>query len=446
VPTVLLAAGNLFFASDTTHLKGTAVSEAAAQEQLEADTLATILRKLELVAACPGGADARHGAEKLGALAQASGVALLGRDGQAASTLLRRGDVTLGVLGVSEAPGSDPIVQARRLASELRSKGAQIVIALVTAEARIARRLASSVQELDFVLHGGLNRPGMSPPQRAGKATLLRAAHHGHGLLVLDLFRTGAGAFTDASTWTRNEHERALAQRSAELAAKIAEWEKDPKTDEAALDEQRARLAALRKEEAALDEAPPPAGNRFDARFFELDPEQPSDPEIRAVLDAHDRRLNDHNRTALAHLKAPSAPKGAPVYAGSERCGECHESALLWWKGHEHGRAYATLEKVHKQFSLSCVGCHVTGYNQPGGSSVVHNEKLKDVGCESCHGPGSLHAEDQDVDESKNVRRDTPESTCVQCHNPEHSDKFVYADYKQKLIVPGHGMPERAPQ
>ena len=38
-----------------------------------------------------------------------------------------------------------------------------------------------------------------------------------------------------------------------------------------------------------------------------------------------------------------------------------------------HGRAYATLEQRNKQFNLSCVGCHVTGYDQPGGATVVHN-------------------------------------------------------------------------
>ena len=100
-----------------------------------------------------------------------------------------------------------------------------------------------------------------------------------------------------------------------------------------------------------------------------------------------------------------------------------------------------TLEQRNKQFNLSCVGCHVTGYSQPGGASVVHNEGLTDVGCESCHGPGSLHAADADADADKNVHRDAPESVCKQCHTPEHSDHFAYPAYKAKLIVPGHGLP-----
>jgi hypothetical protein len=165
---------------------------------------------------------------------------------------------------------------------------------------------------------------------------------------------------------------------------------------------------------------------------------------MRAVLDAHDKRVNEHNREALAGLRPKPVAPGAPSFVGTQRCGECHAEALAWWRTHAHGRAYATLERRNKQFNLSCVGCHVTGYNQPGGATVVHNEALKDVGCESCHGPGSLHAEDQDVVADKNVTRDSAEAVCKQCHNPEHSDRFVYDAYRAMLIVPGHGLPAEA--
>jgi hypothetical protein len=72
---------------------------------------------------------------------------------------------------------------------------------------------------------------------------------------------------------------------------------------------------------------------------------------------------------------------------------------------------------------------------------VVNNKGLTDVGCESCHGPGSLHAEDQDVDPAKNVSLTVAEAVCKQCHNPEHSDRFVYDAYRAMLIAPGHGLP-----
>ena len=101
---------------------------------------------------------------------------------------------------------------------------------------------------------------------------------------------------------------------------------------------------------------------------------------------------------------------------------------------------FATLVERHKEFHLDCVGCHVTGYNQPGGSNVTHHldGALQNVGCESCHGPGSLHAANPTATPATIVRA-TSESTCVACHNDEHSDLFDFESYRRRLIAPGHG-------
>ena len=56
-----------------------------------------------------------------------------------------------------------------------------------------------------------------------------------------------------------------------------------------------------------------------------------------------------------------------------------------------HAHAYATLSTQFKEFNLECVGCHVTGYERAGGTTVTHVDKLRDVQCEVCHGPGSKH-------------------------------------------------------
>ena len=109
------------------------------------------------------------------------------------------------------------------------------------------------------------------------------------------------------------------------------------------------------------------------ALTFDDGPDPVFTPRILDVLDAHDVRVNEHNRVALADVRPKPVPAGAAGYVGAARCGDCHESAFAWWKEHAHGHAYATLEKRNKQFSLSCVGCHVTGYNEPGGASVVQN-------------------------------------------------------------------------
>jgi hypothetical protein len=68
---------------------------------------------------------------------------------------------------------------------------------------------------------------------------------------------------------------------------------------------------------------------------------------------------------------------------------------------------------------------------------------LKNVGCESCHGPGSVHVETEGASLA-HMRTEVPERVCVACHNEEHSDLFVYEAYRRTLIVPGHGLPPRA--
>lgn len=446
VPAVWVSAGDLFFEPETGAHGATerVTDDAAKTEQLwRAETLADALKRLALVAATGGSADLRYGADSLAALDARAGKPLL-----SGTRVIERAGTRLGIWSERESAGDKPapdlLALAAKHTTELRAQGAHVVIGLVHADARIARRIAGATRGLDFLLVAGARLKEVVPPERVGTTTLLHAGRDGQGLLVVDLFRSGEGAFQDVSEWTQAASRRALAERVADLDAKVAAWRKDPSTDPALLAEQEKRLHRLRAEQSQSAAASARANahsNAFAARYVELDPEVKNDAELRALLDAHDKRVNAHNRVALAHLVAPPVPAGSPGYVGSDRCAECHESEHQWWRGHPHGRAYETLVSRDKQFSLSCVGCHVTGYGQPGGATVTHNEGLIDVGCESCHGPASIHIEDPDADEDKNVHRDAPETACAQCHTPEHSDLFDYAKYKQKLIVPGHGLP-----
>jgi predicted CXXCH cytochrome family protein len=205
---------------------------------------------------------------------------------------------------------------------------------------------------------------------------------------------------------------------------------------------QRARLAGLRSERDQLRVPPLATGRRgFSARWVELDPDAPRDASVRDRLTALDRRINEHNRTALADRTPPPVAEGEPHYVGSDACASCHAPAHAWWRSHPHGHAYETLASRDKQFHLDCVGCHVTGYERPGGSTVTQlgdGGVLRDVGCENCHGPGSAHLT---TPTAATITRDAPESLCVRCHNEEHSDRFVYDAYRATLLVPGHGRP-----
>jgi hypothetical protein len=84
-------------------------------------------------------------------------------------------------------------------------------------------------------------------------------------------------------------------------------------------------------------------------------------------------------------------------YVGSDKCKKCHEHAYNVWLNSKHAHAFQSLVTATRpslrQFDGECVVCHVTGFEYQTG---YRNEKdtllLKNVGCESCHGPGSEHA------------------------------------------------------
>jgi hypothetical protein len=99
----------------------------------------------------------------------------------------------------------------------------------------------------------------------------------------------------------------------------------------------------------------------------------------------------DPEPEALRGREGAAPAKGQAGYVGGEQCEACHAEEAELWATTRHAQAYETLVTVNKQFDLSCVGCHVTGFREPGGAEVVENAKLQDIQCEQCHGPGSLH-------------------------------------------------------
>lgn len=452
---LLVAAGDLFF--EEPHLD----AAMAWQERQKATSLTGILNGLELSAWAPGPADYALGAQEFTRLRGALRGATLGANaGLTASTLREVGGVRVGIVGVSDFRGgvaspaadapesSDPVAAARREVAALRARGAQVVVVLASVPRRQARALAGDVPGVDFVIAARNDAAAAPPPERLGRAYLLTAGSQGRGLGVVDLFLRGDGDFIDASEATRRAEQGRLDARLRDLEARIAAWSRDPSTDAAALATQRARLATMRTQRAALASAPAPTRGRwFDARGFEISPDVPRLTTIEQQIARYFREVNEHNRVELADRRAPTPAPGAASYAGTESCRECHEDAYQVWTHTRHSHAYRTLEVVSKNFNLSCVSCHVTGYRQPGGSEVVQNEGLRDVQCESCHGPGSLHIEARGrAARTATIRRTVDGQFCAtQCHTPEHSDRFNYDRYLPFILGPGHGRPEGSP-
>ena len=110
-------------------------------------------------------------------------------------------------------------------------------------------------------------------------------------------------------------------------------------------------------------------------------------------------------------------------YEGSKSCYKsCHEYEYERWSEKEHAHAYETLEKVGSQFDPECVVCHVVGMEYESGfiSEEKSGEDFRNVGCESCHGPGSEH--NRTLGRTKTT---LPWSDCTDCHTPEQSPDFL---------------------
>jgi hypothetical protein len=144
----------------------------------------------------------------------------------------------------------------------------------------------------------------------------------------------------------------------------------------------------------------------------------------------------------VAGLKHPGVPK----YVGSKKCATCHDNhaadAYAVWKKSPHSRAYETLanDKGHpppgnRQFDGECIVCHTVGFGyQTGFRSEKETPQLENVGCESCHGPGSVHVanpNNKEWQERMNLgwlkgqgpaaRREARiETFCQKCHDTEN--------------------------
>ncbi len=80
-------------------------------------------------------------------------------------------------------------------------------------------------------------------------------------------------------------------------------------------------------------------------------------------------------------------------YVGSRRCMDCHGPSGEVWTTSAHAHSVTTLQEAQRAFDPACLRCHTTGLGHPGGfGSGGDRELLAEVGCESCHGPGSVHA------------------------------------------------------
>lgn len=147
-----------------------------------------------------------------------------------------------------------------------------------------------------------------------------------------------------------------------------------------------------------------------------------------------------------------STPPADQTYVGVRECAECHEKAFEAWKKTGHSHAFKLLTEKYEK-DAKCLKCHTTGYGTPTGYKDASTPDLKEVGCESCHGPGSKHVEicesfgDRKLTEEEeelaehSIWEVLPKNVCIKCHT-----RMAHEESQTPEELRRHGKPKPKPK
>ena len=453
VPNLLYAdAGDLLFES-----AAPPPAQMVTQKQLKARVLARGEELLGAAARAVGRRDLALGAEFVGESAGAVPLLDAGAStkGARATVLARAGSVPVGLFAAGLGENPQATIAAR--AKQLRAEGARLVVLLLQPAGdngfAAAQALVPAAREagVDLIVLGKRDDPASDPDRKdASSPPVLAPEGHGQSLLRIDL-QLGTGPIFLA---------RGAAEKAGELQAldeRIARFRQQAQDNPARREPLLAKIRELEQRKAAARdavEAAPAGATLATATFVPLDSKLPDDAEAKQLLDGYDARVAQLNlaEAKLQPEACPAARKGEPSFIGAHRCVECHATEAAFWEKTNHARAFATLVTVNKQFSLDCIRCHVSGWQQPGGVCRIDKAAVggpgigagqkfgvgrQDVQCEACHGAGSEHA----ADPPEHIDGKVAVNVCMRCHEAANSPHFDDAKYRPFIIGPGHGMP-----
>ncbi len=161
-------------------------------------------------------------------------------------------------------------------------------------------------------------------------------------------------------------------------------------------------------------------------RIHIMDASYRDDPAVLKRIEAFDEENRKLQKELFARqeLRGDAKSPFGGHYLGVGACQSCHVKEFEVYTHTRHAHAYATLAAQFVHRDTNCVGCHVTGYGEPGGFEGVRQRgtavDLIDVQCEACHGPGRDHARDGSY-------RAGAIKSCVKCHTANDDPDFNFA-------------------
>jgi hypothetical protein len=449
-PTLVLDAGSVLYS------KSPVPDHLAAQEELKADLLIkTYKDKLGVGAVGLGPSDLPKGPDHARVPRQAVNLPVGSPWPTEKPRIIEVGGQKIGVFGVialdtvPELKVTDPVAAGKAAIAALRGDGAQLVVALVQASSkRDAVKLVRELPGADLAIAGlGLAAPEPDHAEleatKVGDAWMVIPTNRGQHVAKLAITLRGPGPLADAvGPAAAAARIAGIDKRLVALDADLAKWATDPEADKAFVAQKQKERADLAAQKAQLEKSPtvaPDKGSYFTFEQVKINKALACDPETQTAITQFYAAAGQVNAKAMAGKQPPDA-KGEASYVGGEACDDCHSDAVEFWKTTRHAGAWETLVKRGQQLDFDCIGCHVTGYEKPGGSNLAYNDKLQDVQCETCHGPGSIHVAAGGEERPPTVWRAPKQTMCAtQCHTKEHSDTFEYSAYMRDITGPGHG-------
>jgi len=419
-PVLLLDSGNALFGAPTI------APEAVPQQERKAKALAQAFTTMGLVGRAVGPLDNARG--------EAFRVSLGLRELEPVQLLTP----AIAVVTASE------LTAVPALTAKARAKGARFVVALVqqSFELTLPGAMQSEVGGPDLLI-AALAKDELSTEENklvGDRVRVVQLQSKGRSLLRVDLTLRGQAAIEWVRSSAEKERELAsLAERIELLRVQVNE----PMLNQPLKVLRKAKLEEIigRREALAAQPPPPVPADRssVSARFIPLEASFEELPAVKEIVTAYDRDVGLINLAwAKEHPVTCETPaQGQAGFVGTATCQACHAGPAAVWKASKHALAYGTLENLGKNNHLDCVGCHVTGWKKPGGVCRIDQPAGRaEVGCESCHGPGSLHLA---APSKTTITRSVSAATCVGCHDRENAPHFAFETSVEKILGPGHG-------
>lgn len=456
-PVLVVDAGSLLYA------KNPVPAHLEAQEELKANLLTSIYKEnLKVAAVGLGPADLAKGPQSVRFPREAANVIDPAFKLQPPE-VFPVGDAKVGVFGViavdtlKDVKIDDPVATSKRTIAQLKKDGAQVVIALVQASSKHdAVQLVRDIGGIDLSIVG-LGAVAPEPeavslePEKIGDGWMVIPGNRGQVVSRLDitLRSGGAGPLVDAvgpgAAKAKIEQKTAQLKR---LGDQLAKFKQDASSDPAFIKQKEQEVADVTAQITKLKTEPlviPAKGSYFTLDQIRINKKLGCSAPVRDAIKKYNADAGAANVKAAAG-KLPVAPaKGQASYVGNDACSDCHQEQVDFWKTTVHAKAWDTLVKRGQQFDYECINCHVTGWEMPGGSTMAKNDTLRDVGCETCHGPGSIHVAKGGLEKPFAIARKPADNLCAnQCHTTEHSDTFDHTPYLRDIVGKGHGEKFRA--